>query len=464
MIEMAGADAYFLREESRARHMHTLKIVVVDPTGSHEPPSIERVRAGAVEVLPREPAFRRRPIDVPAGLGNPFWIDAAKLDPDYHVRHEVLPPGAGDDALDALASRIASEPLDRERPLWQIYFVEGLPGGRIAYVTKIHHAVADGQASAELVLRSFQDSARPALYPSFDPGPAEDLPSKSERIWRAVTLHARRQRELPRLIWRSLRELGVSVSWRREGHASPAAPFASPTTRFNQPITAERVCTHTTLPLPALREIKRAVGCTLNDVFLALVGGALRRYLESRGESTAGPLSAAVPVSVRSTQDDPAFGNALAYWFATTGSHLEDPLERLRVVAESTRAARSLFERRDPRLAVEWLDHWVLRSLYLHGLPAFVGALVRRPSYNVIVSNVRGPSRPLYSNGARVEALYSFGPLSHQQGLNFTAWSYVDDFGVGIHACRERVPDVATLGPALAAELESLGKEVVRGG
>jgi hypothetical protein len=123
MIEMSGADAYFIREESRARHMHTLKIVVVEPGGAHDPPSLERVREGAVGVLPREPAFRRRLLDVPAGLGNPFWVDTHKLDPYYHVRHEVLPEGSTDAALDDLAGRIASEPLDRARPLWQIFFV-----------------------------------------------------------------------------------------------------------------------------------------------------------------------------------------------------------------------------------------------------------------------------------------------------------------------------------------------------
>jgi hypothetical protein len=125
-------------------------------------------------------------------------------------------------------------------------------------------------------------------------------------------------------------------------------------------------------------------------------------------------------------------------------------------VAQSTRTARELFEARDARLSVDWLDHWQLRRIYIDGLAKFMSALVGRPSYNVIVSNVRGPSRPLYSNGARVEALYSMGPLAHQQGLNFTAWSYVDDFSVGVHACREHVPDVRALADALPAQLEEL--------
>ncbi len=122
----------------------------------------------------------------------------------------------------------------------------------------------------------------------------------------------------------------------------------------------------------------------------------------------------------------------------------------------STRAARELFATRDPRLPMKWLEHWPLRRAYLDGIQAFVRWLIRRPSYNVIVSNVRGPARPLYVDGARVEALYSMGPLSLQQGLNFTAWSYLDDFAVGLHACREHVPDLEVLAGALRLELDLL--------
>ena len=459
MLEMTGADAYFLREESRERHMHTLKIVVVDPSGAHEPPSIERVRAGAVRVLPREPAFRRRPLHVPAPFGNPFWVDATELDPEYHVRHVVLPSGAGDRALDELASRVASEPLDRERPLWQIFFVEGLPDGRVAYLTKVHHAVADGRATASLALNSFQSTPEPAHYELCELPSEESLPSAAHCIREAARLHVRRQLELPSLVGRSLRELFTTISWRLSGRSLPARAFRAPATRFNRAITPNRVYAHVTLSLAALREVKQHFGCTLNDVYLALVGGALRSYLTGLDELDDAALTAAVPVSVRGEQDEPAFGNAIAYWFVTTASHLEDPVERLHAVARSTRAARALFELGDPRLALEWFDHWVLRRLYLTVLPTFVSALLGRPSYNIIVSNVRGPSEPLYSNGGRVTELFSMGPLAQQQGLNFTAWSYLDAFAVGVHACREHTPDVSVLAGGLAAELEVLRKE-----
>jgi WS/DGAT/MGAT family acyltransferase len=456
MIEMPGADAYFLWEESRARHMHTLKVVVLDPSTANAKVTFERVRQGALRLLPHLPAFRRRPVRIPLGLGHPLWLEAPCLDPDRHLRHEVLPLGASEAALDELLGRIASEPLDETRPLWQLFFVEGLPGGRIAYVVKLHHAVADGLASAEIALRLFQPTPERVDLPPPYEAQDEPVPPALLRLGSSLLRELGRQRETPSLLWRSLRSIGVSRRWRRAGGHAPPRAFRSPPTRFNRPLTPNRICAHAVLPLPALRRVKDAFGCTLNDVYLALVGGALRGYLEGRGELPEQALTAAVPVSVRREGEDRAFGNATAYWFATTGTDLGDPVGRLAAVAASTRAARDLFLAGDPRLPVEWLDHWALRRLYLDGLQTLVTALVGRPSYNVIVSNVHGPSRPLYSDGARMEALYSMGPLTRQQGLNFTAWSYRDDFTVGLHACREHVPDLDRLAAALPEELEAL--------
>ena len=464
MLEMRGADAYFLWEESRARHMHTLKIIVVDPSTAHERPTFARVREGAARAMSALHAFRRRPVRAPFGLGHPFWLDAPVLDVDYHIRHEVLPAGADDDALDEFVGRVASEPLDESHPLWQLFFVEGLPAGRIAYVTKIHHAVADGIASAELLTRTFQTT--PAPQPPTPPslGPNEALPSAAHRIALALRGILWRQRALPRLLWRSLRATWRSLRWRLAGRPSPARPFSGPQTRFNRPITPNRSYTHVTLPLSTLQQVRRAFDCSLNDVYLALVGGAVRRYLERLGELPAAPLTAAVPVSMRSPTEDPTFGNATNYWFASTGSDRADPSERLRAVAASTRAAREQFALQDPRLVIDWFDHWTLRRLYLTGFQKLASLLLRRPSYHLIVSNVRGPQQPLFSDGARVVAMRSMGPLALQQGLNFTAWSYLDEFAIGMHACREHVPDLRTLTQDFRLELAALSAAAARAG
>jgi WS/DGAT/MGAT family acyltransferase len=457
MIEMRGADAYFLWQESRALHMHTLKVVIIEAlSGNDEAVTIERVREDTLSLLSNVPAFRRRAVLAPHGIGLPIWIDAQELDPNYHVRHEVLPPGADLDALDEMLGRIATEPLDRDRPLWQIFFVEGLPEGRVAYVTKLHHAVADGIASSELVLRLFNtDIERAPRSLSVDEN-RDAAPSAARHLANSSLREIRRIAELPKLCWASLAAVATSIRWRVARRPLPPLAFASPATRFNRRITANRTFTHVTLPLSVLREVKTAFGCTLNDVYIALVGGTLRAYLEQHGEPPRTSLTAAVPVSVRNEEDDPIFGNATAYWFASTGSAVADPVERLEAVARSTRAARSLFATRDPRLAMRWLEHSRLRRAYLDGIQVFLRWLLRRPSFNVIISNVRGPERPLYADRSRVESLYSMGPLSLQQGLNFTAWSHVDDFTISIHACREHVPDIKALAERLPVELEQL--------
>jgi diacylglycerol O-acyltransferase len=456
MIPMAGADAYFLREETPSRHMHTVKVIVVDPAGAHEKIDFARVREGALNATPYQLAFRRRAQRAPWNLARPLWLETLEFDPDYHVRHVELGAGADESALDDVIGRVASEPLDPQRPLWQISFVEGLPGGRIAYVTKIHHAVADGLASAELATRLCRSTPEHVPLPTRPPPLCEPAPSTARHLLLGLRRALARQRELPSLARRSLRALRAGIERRRRGDPMPPAPFSGPRTRFNQPLTPHRLYAHRSLPMAELRHVRAAFGCTLNDVYLTLVGGAVRHYLARRGELPAQPLTAAVPVSVRCAADDPAFGNATSYWFASTGSHLADPVERLRAVTASTRAARELFAARDARLPLDWLEHWGLRRLYLDGFQALGAALLRRPSYHVIASNVPGPRRPLFIDGARVVALHSMGPLTKQQGLNLTAWSYGEDLSVGAHACREHVPDLPVLLDSLAPELSLL--------
>ena len=460
MEGMRGADAYFLREQSRDRHMHTLKIVVVDPSTAREKLSFERVRERAARAMPHLAAFRCRPVRTPFGIGTPVWLDAPQINPDYHFRHEILPAGAqegaGDEALDELVGRIASEPLDERRPLWQVYFVEGLPEGRVAYVTKIHHAVADGTASAELVARTFQTTPdpMPLLPPPTEAN--ETVPADWRLLAGSLRRELVRQRDLPDLLRRSARAIGTGLRSRREGLPGPPAAFAGPMTRFNLPLTPNRIFRHVTLPLQEMKRVKGVFGGTLNDVFLTLVGGAIHRYLADQRQLPGVPATAAIPVSVRRDDEDPSFGNAIATWFASTGSHLSDPVARLRSVRQSTAAARELFAARDARLSVDWLDYWPLRWLYLDAFPRAVTSLLRRPTFTVIASNVKGPRQPLYIDGSRVVALLSMGPLALQQGLNFTAWSYVDDFAVGLHACREHVPDLARLAEGMQQELDAL--------
>jgi WS/DGAT/MGAT family acyltransferase len=463
MREMTGADAYFLYEESRARHMHTLKILVIEPGSAQPPLDFERFRAGAAVVMPQKLALRLRPLRIPLRLGHPMWLEAPRLDVHYHFQRIELPAPGGRGEFDAWLGRIASTPLDQGRPLWRLYFVEGLAGGRIAFVAKIHHAVADGGASAELIASTFATTTEPAPLPAAWSAPDETAPPPLALVAEALRRGLARQRQLPGLVLRSLRDTRRNLLRRR---GDPALPgwFSCPMTRFNRPLTPNRVIAHATLRLSDLRALRRAFDCSTNEIYVSLVGGVLRRYLAARGELPARPLTAAIPASLRRPGDPPDFGNAVGVWYASTGSHLGDPAERLRHVAASSRASRAAFHERDATAVLDWLDYWPLRRLYLDGLPVLAKRLLHRPPVNVIVSNVAGPRTPLYAGADPVVAVRSMGPLPRHQGLNFTAWSYLDDFAIGIHACREHVPDVADLADAFEPELDALLAAAPSGG
>ncbi|MDQ1519215.1 MAG: diacylglycerol O-acyltransferase / wax synthase, partial [Actinomycetota bacterium] len=199
-----------------------------------------------------------------------------------------------------------------------------------------------------------------------------------------------------------------------------------------------------------------AYDCTVNDVFLALASGALRRYLAEHGSIPRRTLTASVPVSTRTKEDTVAWGNRLTTWYVELATNVADPVERLHRIHDNMRASRAALE--DIRdLQHEWVEFWPLFKAFVFGLPRLVAPFVgHRPSYNVIVSNVAGPPRPLYRHGARLAHLISMGPLVEGLGLNFTGWSYVDEMTVAVMGCREHVPDIWELAAGLRASLDEL--------
>jgi len=336
--------------------MHTLKVVVVDPSASHEKVTFERVRQGAVRLLPHLPAFRRRPVAAPLGSAT-----RSGSRPPASTRPPPAPRGASPRSPGG-GPRRAARP-DRERaarrvaPALAARLRRGSPGGRIAYVVKLHHALADGLASAELALRLFQPTPEPAALPPAYEAEDEPVPPALLRLGRSLRRELGRQREVPPCCGARCARSASPVAGARRGTrpaarlrlaAHPLQPrtHAQPELRARDAPAAGAPAREGGLRVHAERRLPRA-----------------RRGLAARLPRTAGELperalTAAVPVSVRREGEDPAFGNATAYWFATTGTDLADPAERLVAVAASTRAARALFQACDPRLAVEWLDHW----------------------------------------------------------------------------------------------------------
>jgi diacylglycerol O-acyltransferase len=464
MERLSGLDAGFLYMETPALHMHTLKVAVMEvPPGQDRLP-LAWFREQIANRLHLLPPFRRRIVEVPLGLHHPVWVDDPDFDIEYHVRRVQLPPPGDQRQMDEVIADIASRPLDRRRPLWELYLLEGLADSKLAVLVKIHHAVADGVAAAALlanVMSTEPDDSE--LIPAGSVGwQPEPLPSRRQLVIDALADQLRLLVRLPALLRRTLRNLVKVLRHRRRAEVMPPRPMMdTPRTSFNAALTPYRSFASATYRLADVREIKSAFGVTVNDVVLAAVGGALRQYLVARGELPDRPLVAGVPVSTdRPDEIGRLGGNRVSNLFTTLATDEPDPVRRLQAIHSVTAEAKVV----QNLLGVEMMQDWVQ---YTPGKPySWVVRLWSRlgiadqlpPPINVVVSNVPGPREPLYAGGARLLNIYSVGPVLEGIGLNITAWSYLDQLNVGVLACREHVADpheiTSALGDAIAELLD----------
>jgi len=456
-VRLSGQDAYFLYRETAGALMHTLKIAVCE---AKDPPlGREQLLASVEKHLHLLPPLRRRLVPVPLGFHHPVWIEDPAFELGAHLRRVGLPAPGGARELDALVGEIASHALDRKRPLWELWVVDGLAGGRVAYVLKLHHAVADGVATAALISHSATRDPLADPPPPDRPWEPEPVPGAWRLLADALRDHARQLARLPGLVRRSLRGAGAARRRRREAEALPPAMWDAPKLRFNHALGPRRVYASTTLPLASVRRVKEALGASVNDVILALCAGALRRNLAARGELPDRPLNASVPVSA-----DPSgaplrlAGNRVAYLLTALPTHVADPALRLHAVREVTAEAKLELELGGRELVLEWMEY--LPPLPYTWLRRTYARLRLSDSFptpsNLVVSNVPGPRETLYWSGSKLVELYSIGPLSEGIGLNFTVWSYRDRLHVAALACREQMPDLPELVASLHAELTLL--------
>ena len=433
-----------------------MKVVILDPSTGHRPHDIGTLRGALENGIAKVPIFHRVLVPTPFKVGHPSWAYRRELDLDYHIRRAAVPSPGGRREFAEVVSEIASTGLERDRPLWQLWIVEGLEGGRIAYVTKLHHAIADGGSSAQVLLELFQRSPEERYQEAPHPeGTDEPIPDPWPRIRDGMRDTLALVRRSLNLGGRSLRLGWLALKRRIRGKPRPAVLYSAPPTRFNRPLSPHRWFATVDLPLPELKRIKDTLGGTLNDVYVALCSGAIRRYLAARDELPGQPLVASVPVSIRKPEERLDYGNRLSNWIVSLETHREDPLERYLAIREKTAAARANQEEGDPEFLNDVMDAWWAYRV-LMGVQKLGRWSTGRPEIHAIVSNVRGPSETLYADGARVTGLQSMGPLVDGCGLNFTGWSYVDVMHVGIVVCREHVPDVWELCDGMEAELEEL--------
>ncbi len=458
MRRMEGVDAGYLYMETRSMHMHTLKIAIIEPD---EPFTHQRFAEELVGRLNRLPPLQSRILPVPGALNHPLWIRDREIDLARHiVPHRLSAPG-GMAELEELIGEIAGTPLDRSVPLWEMHVCEGMPDGRIAVVVKMHHALADGVAANALLGNVTDDGSLGDALPEPGPTPAlEATPSRWVQVRLALVDAARQSFTLPALLWRTARAVAAVVRHRRASDVDVPRPVLDvPRTSLNGSLTPRRSFATCTLPLDELKQVRAAFDVTLNDVVLAVVSGALRRWMAERGEHPSASLVAGVPVGTDDPQAPPRLaGNRVSNLFTSLATDVEDPVERLREISRTTTASKAVQRTLGPTMLIDWVQFTP---------PAPFSALLRRysdsgtaarhaPPFNVIVSNVRGPAAPVTIAGAALRDLYSVGPILEGIGLNVTAWSYVDRLNVSLLSCPDLVTDLGSLVAHVRPALDEL--------
>jgi diacylglycerol O-acyltransferase len=447
---MSPLDSVFLMTESREHPMHVGGLQLFDPPEGAGPDFVREIHDALVANRDFQPTFRKRPAWVFGGLPNVAWTydDADDVDIDYHVRRSALPtPGRVRELLE-LTSRWHSGLLDRHRPLWEAHFVEGLNDGRFALYSKFHHSLIDGVSALKLMQRSL----------SKDPDSTElhaiwDLPKRHRE-----TAPAQRQ---------SLTQLAGSIAaygpstWSLARAAlleqQLTLPFAAPRTMLNVPIGGARRIAAQSWSLDRLKDVKAAAGVTFNDVVLAMCAGALRYYLQDEQALPDTPLIAMVPVSMRSDEEADSGGNQVAALLCNLATHLDDPAERLETINASMRGNKQVFSEL-PRLQAYALSAFLIAPVGLAAIPGFVSAAP--PPFNIVISNVPGPTEPLYWQGARLDGNYPLSIALDGQALNMTVVNNAGNLDFGLVGCRRSVPHLQRLLSHLETSLKDLERAV----
>jgi WS/DGAT/MGAT family acyltransferase len=461
MEQLGGMDATFLYCETPTMHLHVCGLMVLDTTTMAEGYSFDRVRSMLLDRLPKVSSVRQKLATPPFHVSRPFWVDDPDLDLDRHLHRLVLRPPGDERALADVVGDIASWPLRRDRPLWELWVVEGLADRNVAVVAKMHHSTIDGVSGANMMGQLFDLEPSPGTSPArSDEGQAPALPSQLELLMGGLASRVAEPWEIARLVPTTASRL-VSTLWRlaRQRSATPTAtPFTAPRTSFNTTVTARRSVAFADVALSDVKKVKDTLGVTVNDVITAVVGGALRRYLDDRGELPDRSLIAAAPVSVHDQTAERGGVTKVSVMFSSLATDEKDPLERLRAVASANTQAKAIQQMVGADTLMRWAEHFWLNAFAL-GTRLYSALHVSEHHpvvHNLILSNVPGPPVPLYLAGARLRGLYPLGPITDGAGLNVTVLSQEDRIGFGIVTCPDLVPRVWDLADALPAALEEL--------
>ncbi len=427
---LTGLDASFLHLEDASSHMHVAGVMIFEG----DPPPYDEL----LEVIDRRlglvPRYRQRLAFVPLAQGRPVWVDDPHLNLRYHVRSTALPAPGSEEQLKALAGRVFSQALDRDKPLWEIWLVDGLEGDRFAVLSKTHHALVDGVSGVDIMSVLFDTSPAPAA--PADTGERwlpRPLPSAAQLLGEALVERATIPGELarsvravlrgPRRVVESVRDAAVGVGAMAWAGLNPAPP--SP---YNRPIGPHRRFTWVRVALDDVKAIKNELGGTVNDVMLATVAGALGKHLRRRGQNTNGlELKAMVPVSVRADVERGALGNRVAAMMAPLPVWCEDPVARLDIVREELKGLKSGGQAVGAQVLTQLSGFAPMTIMEQASRVA-----ARQRFFNLVVTNVPGPQIPLYLAGKRLIDTFPMVPLAKNQALGVALLSYAGRINFGL--------------------------------
>lgn len=433
---MPVTDSIFLFAESREHPMHVGSVQLYTPPEDAGPDYVADLYARMVASTDVDPLFRRRPGDPVASLGHVWWTVDRDIDLDYHVRHSALPAPGRLRELFALVSRLHSTLLDRHRPLWEMYLIEGLADGRFAWYSKVHHSLLDGVSALQLLQRTLtadpeDDEPHVPWHLSRRGAPAgSGNGSSGSLLGSAWSLTG----DLVGAVPAAMRIGRLAV-----GPHEVALPYEAPRTMFNVPIGGARRFAAQSWSRERIERVRRAADVTGNDVVLAMCAGALRAYLSEHDALPDEPLIAMVPVSLRPKDRPGDGGNSVGVTLCNLGTDHADPLDRLAVIAASMEQGKALFGDMTVLQSLAW-SGLTISPLGLASVPGFVR--LTPPPFNIIVSNVPGPRKPLYWSGSRLDGIYPTSVVMDGQALNITVTNTATTVDFGVVGCRRTVPSL----------------------
>jgi len=469
MKALSGVDGAFLHLETKETPMHVASLHVFDLPAGYTGEFHADIKRQMRRRLRLAPVLTRKLAPMPLQFANPVWVEEDEVDLDYHVQHLTLPSPGTQAQLEDCAARMHSQLLDRSRPLWRMAVIDGLQSGQVAYYFKVHHAVLDGQAGVLLSQTLFDVTPKPRAIER-GAGPHAEHPGMAELAAAALKHDAGQYIKLVRHLPDVMKTL-IGLFGGTPGKASSrlGQNFSfGPKTPLNVPITGERGFAAVSVPLDTLKRLAKVHEAKLNDIVLALCGGALRRYLAQHGGIPRKPLIATMPISLREAGNTEYTTQAtLTLLNLNTGK--ADPVKRLRAIRDAAGAMKALTQRAKGVIPTDFPSigvPWVLQGLAaLYGRSGIVNAMP--PIANVVISNVPGPQVPLYAAGARMTDYWPLSIVEHGVGLNITVMSYAGTMGFGFTTARSAVPDARELSAALLAaldELVALSRPVARTG